>query len=68
MKISLNAEELFFVNEYIAPNRRERIEWELSRANKRSDCIWRFSHRAREFLKGSVIHPVHIKSGEFVLG
>jgi len=68
MKISLSAEELCFVNEYIAPNRRERIEWELSRANKRSDCIWRFAHRAREFLKGSVIHPVYIKNGEFVLG
>jgi len=68
MNISLNAEEAFFVNEYIKSNRRERIEWELSRDGKRSACIWRFAHRAREFLKDSVIHPVHIKNGEFILG
>lgn len=68
MENLLSAEEAYFINEYIIPPRKERLSWELGQARKRSDCIWRFAHRAREFLKPSLIHPVYIKGGEFMLG
>lgn len=64
----LRAEELYFVNEYIVSNRRERIRWELSMESRRSDCIWRFAHCARELLKAPLVRPVTIKNGELLLG
>ncbi len=67
MEKVLCAEELYFVNEYIVSNRKKRILWELGSPRKRADCIWRFAHRARDFLKSALIHPVCIKSGEFYL-
>lgn len=63
----LSTEEVYFVNEYIVANRKERILWELGLPRKRSDCIWRFAHRARDFLKSTLIYPVYIKNGEFYL-
>lgn len=67
METTLYAEETYFINEYIVPNRKERVAWELVLKRKRSDCIWRFAHRARDFLKASTIHPVQIQHGELVL-
>ncbi len=67
MKNGFTAEEMYFIHEYILPNRRERISWELGLEHKRAECIWRFAHRAREFLTPSVIHPVHIQNGELTL-
>lgn len=63
----LSAEEAYFVKEFIVPNRRERVCWELEHEQKRSGCIWRFAHCARELLRPSLIHPVLIQKGEFVL-
>lgn len=63
----LSAEEQYFVNEYIVPNRKERIRWELNLDRKRSNCIWRFAHCARDFLNPSLIHPIRIQNGEFIL-
>lgn len=63
----LNAEEMYFINEYIQPGRKERIGWELGQVHKRKVCLWRFAHCARDFLKPSVVHPVHIQNGEFTL-
>ena len=63
----LSAEELYFVNEYIVSNRRERIGWEINLNRKRADCIWRFAHCARDFLKPTLVHPVQIRDGELVL-
>lgn len=68
MENLLSAEEIYFINEYILPSRKERIGWEIGRESKRSDCIWRFAHRARDFLKPSLIHPVYMKNGELTLG
>ena len=67
MDRSLSAEEEYFVREFIVPNRRERVCWELEHERKRSGCIWRFAHCARELLRPSLIHPVLIQKGEFVL-
>lgn len=60
-------EEMYFVNEYILPNRKERIRWELGLERKRKQCLWRFAHCAREFLKPSTIHPVYIRNSELTL-
>ncbi len=67
MDRSLSAEEEYFVREFIVPNRRERVCWELEHERKRSGCIGRFAHCARELLRPSLIHPVLIQKGEFVL-
>lgn len=63
----LSAEERYFVDEYIVSNRKERIAWELNHDRKRADCIWRFAHGARDFLKHSLTHPVLIQNGTLVL-
>ena len=63
----MNAEELYFVNEYIVSNRKERVAWELNRDHKRADCIWRFAHGARDILIPSLIRPVRIHNGVLVL-
>lgn len=67
MENLLRAEEIYFINEYIVSSRKERIRWELGLERKRSDCIWKFAHRARDFLKPSLIHPVQIKNSELTL-
>lgn len=67
MENKLSTEEVYFIEEYIVPNRKERIAWELAQMRKRSDCLWRFAHRARDFLKPSLIQPAHIQSGELML-
>lgn len=63
----LSAEEEYFIKEFVVPNRKERVCWELEHERKRSDCIWRFAHCARELLRPSLIHPILIHKGEFVL-
>lgn len=63
----LSAEETYFINEYIVPNRKERIRWEIGMERKRANCIWRFAHKARDFLKPSLIHSGHIKNGELMI-
>ena len=66
MERLLSAEEEYFIKEYVVTNRQERICWELKHERKRSGCIWRFAHCARDLLRPSLIHPVQIQNGEFV--
>lgn len=67
MESALTAEERYFLDEYVVPNRRERLGWELERERRRADGLWRFAHGARELLKPARVHPVRIQGGRFVL-
>ena len=67
MESALTAEERYFLDEYVVPNRRERLGWELERERRRADGLWRFAHGARELLKPVRVHPVRIQGGQFVL-
>lgn len=59
--------ETYFLEEYVVPNRRERLGWELERERRRADGLWRFAHGARELLKPTHIHSVRVQGGRFVL-
>ena len=61
MNTGITTEEEYFIRAYILPNRRERMRFELSSMKRRSDCIWRFAHCARDMLKLEYIHPVFSK-------
>lgn len=59
--------ETYFLEEYVVPNRRERLCWELERERRLADGLWRFAHGAREMLKPTRIHSVRVQGGQFVL-
>ena len=63
MRDRLSREEEYFIRTYVLPNRRERMRFELSSTKRRSDCIWRFAHRARDILRPDCIHSVFSKDG-----
>lgn len=67
MNAGITMEEEYFIRAYILPNRRERMRFELSSIKRRSDCIWRFAHCARDMLKLEYIHPVFSKEGDLWL-
>ncbi len=67
MSSALLPEETCFISEFLVSNRRERIAWELARADRRADCIWRFAHCARELLIPARIHSVLVQKGKFML-
>lgn len=66
MESALTAEERYFLDEYVVPNRRKRFCWELEREHRRADGLWRFAHGARELLKPTRIHSVRVQGGRFV--
>ena len=68
MSIRLSAEELYFIDTYVFPNRRERLKYELSSGKKRRDALWRFCHMARDILIEKYIHSVYFTGGCFLLG
>lgn len=68
MGLQLSAEELYFIDTYVSPNRRERLKHELSSEKKRRDGLWRFCHAARDILIEKYIHSVYFTGGCFLLG
>ena len=67
MSIQLSAEELYFIDTYIFPNRRERLKYELTSAKKRYDGIDRFCHSAREMLKPAFLTAVIVTAEKFLI-
>lgn len=67
MSIKLSAEELFFIDTYVFPNRRDRLKYELSSEKKRYDGIDRFCHSAREMLKPAFLTPVVVTAEKFLI-
>jgi len=59
-------EELFFINTFVRQNRRERLTFELSTTKKRSNCIWRFAHMARGYLRLEMINSTLYKKGKLM--
>ncbi len=61
-------EETFFVETYIFNNKRERFLYELANPSKRSGCVWRFAHRARDYLIPGSFGCGRYTQGKLIIG
>ncbi len=55
MRNEIDTAEKYFADTFIRKNRRERILYELTKPEKRYDCLNRFCHQAKELLDSSKV-------------
>ena len=55
MRNEIDTAEKYFADTFIRNSRRERILYELTKTEKRSDCLNRFCHQAKQLLDSSKI-------------
>lgn len=54
----MNTAERWFAQQFIVRNKRERVLYELERADKRRTCLWNMTTAGNDRLKADYVHDV----------